>query len=65
MTLRLDEPDEQALQELADELGLSKHAAVLRAIHEAADRHRRRTAVEEILDEEVPRWRGVLDRLAQ
>ena len=44
MTLRLDDDDDRALTELAEQLGVSKQQAVIRSIHEARARvsHRER-----------------------
>jgi hypothetical protein len=55
MTLRLDDDDDRALTELAEQLGLSKQQAVVRSIHEArarlAHRDRVRRAATASLEE--------------
>ena len=55
MTLRLDDDDDRALTELAEQLGLSKQQAVVRSIHEArarlAHRDRVRRAAAASLEE--------------
>ncbi len=38
MSLRLDDDDDRALTELAEQLGVSKQQAVIRSIHEARAR---------------------------
>jgi hypothetical protein len=65
MTLRLDDNDERALRELAEAEGVSKHEAVLRAIHARALRTSRQEEVRRHARAVVERYGDVLDRLAR
>jgi predicted transcriptional regulator len=63
MTLRIDDELNAALTELAEAEGLSKQEVVRRAVLERHRRSSHRAAVDRVADEELERWRDVLDRL--
>lgn len=63
MTLRLSDDDERALQALAEERGVSKQAAIVAAIHEAAARGSRQRLVEAADVVVGERYEQVLARL--
>lgn len=64
MTLRPDPGDEDAIMRLATRWGISKHQAVLRAVHAADDGTSYFDRVDRAADVAEQRWGAVLDRLA-
>lgn len=65
MTLRLDDDDEQALALLSQAEGVSKHEAVLRAIHDRAARLAHEQRVDDASARMRAQWGDVLDRLGR
>ena len=65
MTLRLSTDDEQALARLAQEDGVSRHEAALRAIREAATRRGHEDEVAEASAKARARYADLLDRLGR
>lgn len=65
MTLRLSEEENAALEFLADQQGVSKREATVRAIRESAQRLAHETRVVEATDRGLDRWADVLDRLGK
>lgn len=65
MTLRLTEEDERVLAELADNQGVSRHEATIRAIHEVAQRRGHETKVRESAEWGLERYADVLERLGR
>ena len=63
MTLRLSEDDERTLARLADEDGISRQEATIRAIHEVAARRGHIAKVAEASSRARARYADVLDRL--
>ncbi len=65
MTLRLSDAQDAALTALADKQGISKQQAVLRLIDAAAERDRRRTEVDDVMDDVLEQDAELLRRLSQ
>ncbi|RRD42072.1 CopG family transcriptional regulator [Buchananella hordeovulneris] len=65
MTLRLSAEDEAALTRLAQEAGVSKHEATIRAIHEAAARRGHEQSVSALSAAARSRYAKLLARLGQ
>lgn len=65
MTLRLTPDDEQALRLLAEEQGISRQEATVRAIHEAAARHVREERVRNLSAKARDRYGDLLKRLGE
>lgn len=65
MTLRLSEADEGALARLAEEEGISRNEAALRAIREAAARRGHEAKIAELSERARLRYADVLERLGQ
>ncbi|MGL4743042.1 MAG: CopG family transcriptional regulator [Dermatophilaceae bacterium] len=63
MTLRLTDDDDRALTQLADELGVSKQEATVRAIREAATRRVHEAKVRDASAWGRERYADLLDRL--
>jgi predicted transcriptional regulator len=64
MTLRLDDDDDRALTELAEQLGLSKQQAVVRSIHEARARLSHRDRVRRAATESLSEYDRTYEDLA-
>lgn len=65
MTLRLTEDDERVLAQLAEEAGVSRQGATIRAIHEVAARRGHERAVADASARARARYANVLDRLGK
>lgn len=65
MTLRLTDADERVLAELAQQEGVSRQEATVRAIREAAARRGHQQAVRELSVQGRARYSDLLDRLGR
>lgn len=65
MTLRLTPDDERVLAQLAEEDGISRHEATIRAIHEVAARRGHERSVRALSASARERYADLLDRLGQ
>ncbi len=65
MTLRLSENEVQALRARAQREGRSMHEVVRGAVREYIDRTDSRELLDEVLDEELPRYAEALKRLGE
>jgi predicted transcriptional regulator len=65
MTLRLSDDETQALRDRADREGRSMQEVARSAVREYIDRTSRRELLDEVLDEELPRYAEALRRLGQ
>lgn len=65
MTLRLTEDDERVLARLAQDEGISRQEATIRAIHEVAERRGHERKVIDASQRARARYADVLDRLGQ
>lgn len=65
MTLRLDEPTNEALRARAQVEGRSMQEIVRIAVLEYVERHSKADLLREVLDEELPRYGDALRRLGE
>ena len=65
MTLRLDEPTNEALRARAQAEGRSMQEVVRIAVLEYIDRHSKTDLLDQILDNELPRYAEALKRLGE
>lgn len=65
MTLRLNKEDEQLLARLAEQDGVSRHALVINAIHEVAERRGHEAQVSAASKRARERYGDLLDRLGE
>jgi predicted transcriptional regulator len=65
MTLRLSEDETQALRDRAEREGRSMQEVARAAVREYIDRTSRRELLDEVLDDELPRYAEALRRLGQ
>jgi predicted transcriptional regulator len=65
MTLRLTEDEADALRRRAEMESRSMQDVARSAVREYVERHSREALLNQVLDEELPRYREALDRLAQ
>ena len=65
MTLRLTPEDERVLAQLAEQDGISRQEATIRAIHEVAARRGHERSVKELSAAARERYADLLDRLGQ
>ena len=65
MTLRLSENEVQALRARAQREGRSMHEVVRGAVREYIDRTSSRELLDEVLDDELPRYAEALKRLGE
>lgn len=65
MTLRLTEDDERVLARLAEDDGISRQEATVRAIHEVAERRGHERKVADASRRARARYADVLDRLGR
>jgi Ribbon-helix-helix protein, copG family len=65
MTLRLTEADARALRRRAELEGRPMQEVARRAIREYIEGHSRAELLDQVLDEELPRYAEALDRLGQ
>ncbi|HVL99228.1 MAG TPA: ribbon-helix-helix protein, CopG family [Egibacteraceae bacterium] len=65
MTLRLDEQDAEALRRRAAREGRSMQEVARQAVREYIERTSRRELLDEVLDEQLPRYAEALERLGR
>ena len=65
MTLRLTDDEAQALRERAQREGRSMQDVARAAVREYIDRTSKRELVDQVLDEELPRYAEALRRLGE
>ena len=65
MTLRLTDDETDALRRRAELESRSMQDVARSAVREYVERHSRENLLNQVLDEELPRYREALDRLAQ
>lgn len=65
MTLRLDERDAEALRRRAAREGRSMQEVAREAVREYIERTSRRELLDEVLDEQLPRYAEALERLGR
>jgi predicted transcriptional regulator len=65
MTLRLTDDEAAALRSWAQREGRSMQDVARAAVREYIDRHSRRQLLDEVLDEELPRYAEALKRLGE
>jgi predicted transcriptional regulator len=65
MTLRLDEQEAEALRRRAAREGRSMQEVARQAVREYVERTSRRELLDEVLDEELPRYAEALERLGR
>ena len=65
MTLRLDEQDAEALRRRAAREGRSMQEVAREAVREYIERTSRRELLDEVLDEQLPRYAEALERLGR
>lgn len=65
MTLRLNDEETRALRERAEREGLSMQAVARAAVRDYIDRTSKRELIDEVLDEQLPRYAEALRRLGE
>jgi predicted transcriptional regulator len=65
MTLRLDDGESEALRRQAEHEGRSMQEVARQAVREYVERTSRRDLLDEVLDEELPRYAEALRRLGE
>lgn len=65
MTLRLSDDEAEALRLRAELEGRSMQELARQAVRDYIDHRSREDLLERVLDEELPRYREALDRLAE
>jgi hypothetical protein len=65
MTLRLDEGETEALRQRAEHEGRSMQEVARQAVREYVERTSRRELLDQVLDDELPRYAEALRRLAE
>ena len=65
MTLRLTNAEAEVLRRRADLERRSMHEVVRQALREYVESHSRAELLDQVLDEELPRYAEALERLAQ
>jgi predicted transcriptional regulator len=65
MTLRLDEQETEALRQRAEREGRSMQEVARQAVRDYIERTSRRELLDEVLDEELPRYAEALRRLGE
>jgi predicted transcriptional regulator len=65
MTLRLDERETEALRRRAEREGRSMQEVARQAVRDYIERSSRRDLLDQVLDEELPRYAEALHRLGQ
>ena len=65
MTLRLDEHETSALRQRAEHEGRSMQDVARQAVREYIERSSHRELLDQVLDEELPRYAEALDRLGK
>lgn len=65
MTLRLDEQDAEALRQRAAREGRSMQEVARQAVRDYIQRTSRRELLDEVLDQQLPRYAEALERLGR
>ncbi|MHA6801430.1 DUF6290 family protein [Bounagaea algeriensis] len=65
MTLRLSDDEADALRERADHESRSMQDVARQAVREYVENHSRAELLDQVLDEELPRYAEALERLGQ
>jgi Ribbon-helix-helix protein, copG family len=65
MTLRLDEQETEALRRRAELEGRSMQDLARQAVRDYIERNSKRELLDQVLDEELPRYAEALERLGQ
>jgi predicted transcriptional regulator len=65
MTLRLDEQETEALRRRAELEGRSMQDVARQAVRDYIERNSKRELLDQVLDEELPRYAEALERLGQ
>lgn len=65
MTLRLSDDEANALRERADHESRSMQDVARQAVREYVENHSRAELLDQVLDEELPRYAEALERLGQ
>lgn len=65
MTLRLDVQETSALRKQAELEGRSMQEVARQAVRDYVERTSKRTLLDQVLDEEIPRYAEALERLGQ
>lgn len=65
MTLRLDDHETDALRRRAEHEGRSMQEVARQAVRDYIERTSRRELLDQVLDEELPRYAEALERLGQ
>jgi predicted transcriptional regulator len=65
MTLRLTDAEARALRRRAEHEGRPMHEVARQAIREYVETHSRTELIDQVLDEELPRYAEALERLGQ
>jgi plasmid stability protein len=65
MTLRLDDGESEALRQRAEHEGRSMQEVARQAVREYVERTSRRELLDQVLDEELPRYAEALRRLGE
>ena len=65
MTLRLDDGETEALRRRAEREGRSMQEVARQAVREYVERTSRRELLDQVLDEELPRYAEALRRLGE
>ncbi|GAB2735874.1 hypothetical protein GCM10027174_06110 [Salinifilum aidingensis] len=65
MTLRLSDEEARALRQRADLESRSMQEVARQAVREYVENHSRVDLLDQVLDEELPRYAEALERLAQ
>jgi predicted transcriptional regulator len=65
MTLRLDAQETEALRQRAEHEGRSMQEVAREAVRDYIERKSKRELLDEVLDEELPRYAEALHRLGQ
>ncbi len=65
MTLRLTDDEADALRRWSERVGRSMQDVAREAVREYVERHGRDELLDQVLDQELPRYAEALDRLGQ
>jgi plasmid stability protein len=65
MTLRLDEQETEALRQRAAREGQSMQEVARQAVKDCIERSSKRELLDDVLDEEIPRYAEALRRLGE
>lgn len=65
MTLRLDDQETEALRQTAEREGRSMQEVAKQAVREYVERTSRQQLLDQVLDQELPRYAEALERLGK